>query len=66
MFLQCYYPKCYEHFLKPRQSVYNTCRSQADGVVLEVQHFVSSVYKSTKLIGLSLACDATKIWPDLV
>ena len=35
------------------------------GVALEVPHFASSVYKSTKHLGLSLPYDAQKIWNDL-
>ena len=31
----------------------NACRSQADGVLLEVIHFASSVHKSTKHFNLS-------------
>ena len=45
--------------------VYNTCKSQADGVFLEVLHFATSVYKSTTHFGLSFAYDAPKIWNDL-
>ena len=52
--------------LKPRDSVYNTRKSQADGVLLEVPHFATSVYKSTKHISLSFAYDAPKIWNDLL
>ena len=35
-FLQIHYPKYFGPDLKPRPSVYNTLRSQADGVVLGV------------------------------
>ena len=35
-FLNCCYPKYFAPFLKPRQSVYNTSKNQADGVFLEV------------------------------
>ena len=52
-------------FLKPRQSIYNTHKSQADGVFLEVPHFATSIYKSSKHFGLSFAYDAPKIWNDL-
>ena len=45
--------------------MYNTHRSQADGVVLEVPCFGSSVYKSTKHFGLSFANDAPKLWSGL-
>ena len=45
--------------------MYSTHRSQADGAVLEVPHFPSSVYKSTKHFGLSFAYDAPKTWNDL-
>ena len=59
------YTKYFAPFLKPRHSVYNTCKSQADGVFLEVSHFATSVYKSTKYFCLSFAYDARKIWNDL-
>ena len=52
-------------FLKPRQSVYNTRKSQADGVFLEIPHFVTSIKKSSKHFGLSFAYDIPKIWNDL-
>ena len=64
-FLHCGYPKYFVPFLKPRQSVYNTRKSQADGVFLEVPHFAPSVYKSSKHFGLSFAYDAPKIWNDM-
>ena len=51
-------------FLKPRQSVYRKCRSQSDGVLLEVPHFAST-YKSKKHFGLSFAYDAPRVWNDL-
>ena len=57
-FLQSGYSKYFVPFLKPRHMVYNTHKSQADGVLLEVQHFATSVYKSTKHFGLSFAYDA--------
>ena len=38
-FLHRGYPKYFAPFLKPRHSVYNTRKSQADGVFLEVPHF---------------------------
>ena len=37
-----------EPFLKPRHSVYS--RSQADGVVLKVPHFASSVHKLLSIL----------------
>ena len=43
-FLQCGYPNYFEPFLKPGQSVYNSCWSQADCILLEVPYFASSVY----------------------
>ena len=43
-FLNCGHPKYFAPFLKPRQSVYNTHKSQADGVFLEVPHFATSIY----------------------
>ena len=65
-FLNCGHPKYFAPFLKPRQSVYNTRKSQADGVFLEVPHFATSIYKSSKHFGLSFfAYDAPKIWNDL-
>ena len=44
---------------------FNTCKSQAGGVLLEVPQIATSVYKSAKQFGLSFACDALKIWNDL-
>ena len=64
-FLHFGYSKYFAPFLKPRQSVYNTHKSQADGVFLEVPHFATSIYKSSKHFGLSFAYDAPKIWNDL-
>ena len=64
-FLHRGYPKYFAPFLKPRHSVYNTHKSQTDGVFLEVPHFAPSVHKSYKHFGLSLAYDAPKIWNDL-
>ena len=63
--LYCGYPKYFAPFLKPRQSSYNTHKSQADGVFLEVPHFATSIYKSSEHFGLSFAYDAPKIWNDL-
>ena len=64
-FLHCGYPKYFSPFLKPRQSVYKTRKSQADVVFLEVPHFATSIYKSSMHFGLSFAYDAPKIWNDL-
>ena len=64
-FLHSGYPKYFVHFPEPRHNVYDTCKSQADGVFLEVPHFATSVYKSTKHFGLSFAYDAPNIWNDL-
>ena len=50
-FLQSGYPKYVKPLLKPKHSVYNTHRDQADGAVLEVTHLASSVFKSTKPFG---------------
>ena len=61
-FLNCGQPRYFAPFLKPRQSVYNTRKSQADGVFLEIPHFATSLYKSSKHFGLSFAYDAPKIW----
>ena len=44
----------------------NTHVSQADGALLQVTHFVSSVYKYTKHFGLSFANNVPKIWNDLL
>ena len=55
----------HEPVLKPRHSVYNTRKSQADGVFLVVPHFATSVNKSSKSFGLSFAYDAPKIGNDL-
>ena len=52
-------------FLKPRNTVNNTCKNQADGVFLGVPHFATSVYKSTKHFDLSFGYDTPKIWNDL-
>ena len=64
-FLHSGYLKYFAAFLKPRQSVYKTRKSQADGVFLEVPHFATSIYKSSNHLGLSFAYDAPKIWNDL-
>ena len=48
-FPQGSYPKYFEPFHKPIYSVNNTHKSQAGGVVLDVPHFASSVYKPTNL-----------------
>ena len=64
-FLHCGHPKYFAPFLKPRQSVYNTCRSQADGVFHAVPHFATSIYKYSKHFGLSFAYDTPKIWNAL-
>ena len=42
-----------------------TGKGQADGVLLEVPHFTTSVCKSTKHFGLSFGYDAPRIWNDL-
>ena len=63
-FLHSGYPKYFNSFLIPRYSVYRTCRSQSDDVLLEVPHFVS-IYKSKKHFGLSFAYDAPRIRNDL-
>ena len=65
-FLHCGYPKYFAPFLKPRQSVYNTRKNQADGVFLEVSLFATSIYKSSKHFGLSFAYDTPRIWNDLL
>ena len=48
-----------------KHSVYNTRKSQTDGVFLEVPHFATSVCKSTKHFGLRFAYDAPNILNDL-
>ena len=63
-FLHSGHPKYFEPFLKLRDSVYRTRRSQSEGVLLEVEHF-ASIYKSKKHFGLSFAYDAPMIWNDL-
>ena len=50
-FLQSGYPKYVKLLLKLKHSVYDTHRDQADGVVLEVTHLASSVFKSTEPFG---------------
>ena len=52
-------------FLKPRHGVYNARKSPADGVFLEVPHFATSVFMSTKHFDLSFAYDTPKIWNGL-
>ena len=42
-------------YLSLNLDLVNTRKSQADGVFLEVPHFVTSVYKSSKQFGLSFA-----------
>ena len=64
-FLHSGCPKYFAPFLQPRQSVYNTHKSQADGVFLEVPHFSTSIYMSSKHFGLSFACDAPETWNNL-
>ena len=63
--LNCGQPRYFAPFLKPRQSVYSTRKNQADGVFLEIPHFATSLYKSSKHFSLSFAYDAPKIWNDL-
>ena len=65
-FLHSGYPKYFAHFLKCSHGVYNTLKSQADGVFLEASHFAPSVYKSSKHFGYSFAYDTPKIWNDLL
>ena len=63
-FLHSGNPKYFEPFLTPRHSAYNNCRSQSDGIFLEVPHFASA-FKSRKHFGLSFAYDTPMIWNDL-
>ena len=64
-FLHTGAPGYFSPFLKPRQSVYKTRSSQADGVLLVVPQFTPSIHKSTKQFSASFAFDAPKIWNDL-
>ena len=64
-FLQNDYPKYFVPFLKCKHTVYNACKSQAESVLLEVPHFATSVYKTTKHFDRSFAYGAPKIWNDL-
>ena len=59
-FLQSGYPKYFEPFLKPRHCMYKTRRSQSDGVLLEIPHFMST-YQFIKHFGLSFVYDASRI-----
>ena len=47
------------------KSVYNTHKGHDGGVLIEVPHFATSVYKSSKHFGLSYAYNAQKSWSDL-
>ena len=58
-------PNYFEPFVKPRHSVYETCRSQSNAVLFEVPYF-ASIYKSTKHFDLSFAYDAPLILNDLL
>ena len=62
-FLQSVYPKQFQPFLKPRHRVYNICKNQADGELLEDPGFATSVYISLQSIFASY--DAPQIWNDL-
>ena len=59
------YPKYFVPFLKPRHSVYSTCKSQTDGVFLEVPHFAPSVNKSSKHFGFGMICLMMYVQPLL-
>ena len=52
-------------FLNPDKVSITHAKSQADGVFLEVPHFATSIFQSSKHFGLSFAYDAPKIWNDL-
>ena len=52
-------------FLYFGESVSNRHRNQADDVLLEAPHFVSSVYMSTKHLGLGFTYGAPNIWNNL-
>ena len=56
------YPKYLKPFLKPKHSMYNTCRSQTNGAVLAVPHCASSAYKPTN----HLASALHMIWNGLL
>ena len=45
--------------------MYNTCKSEADFVNLQVPEFVPSVYQYTEQFGLSFTYDGPKIWNGL-
>ena len=51
----------FEPFLKLKHSMYNTLKSQADGVLLDIPYFTSSVYKSNKYFCLSFVYESPKI-----
>ena len=59
-FLHSGNPKYFEPFVIARHSAYNTCRSQLDGMFLEVPLF-ASVFKSRKHFDLSFVYDTPMI-----
>ena len=65
IFLHSGFPIYFTPFFKPRHSVCNIRKCQADGVFLEVPHFATSVHKSTKPYGHSFFFYTPKIWNDL-
>ena len=70
-FLHCGYPKYFAPFLKPRQSVYNTHKSQADGMFLALPlQYISllSILASVLLMTLQkfgMICLMMYVWPLL-
>ena len=69
------YPKIFVPFLKPRNTIYNTHKSQGVGVLFEVPYCATSVYKSTNdfwpqllpmmLERFGMMCLMIYIWPLL-
>ena len=59
-FLHSGHPKYFEPFLKPRHSVYRMCRSQSDGVLLEV--LILHQYVSLKAFSIQLCIQWFKVF----
>ena len=64
-FLHSGSPSYFEPFLSLSSCPYSTRHSHPDRQYLTVPPFHSSVFKSAKHIGHSLAFDAPKIWNEL-
>ena len=45
--------------------MYNSSRSQTDGIVFQVSQFVLSIYRSTNQFYVNFAYHAPRIWTDL-